>query len=228
MSGATGGGYVQAGLDEAGRGPVVGPLVIGLVAAKSSAKIARLGVRDSKTLTPTRREELAEAIRAKADHVEWLALEPAQLDASMKRRSLNDVEVEAFAQLASRLVADIYFLDACDVDAARFGRNFLQHLGRAAAPRVVSEHKADTKYPLVSAASIIAKVERDRRISEIAARLEPDVGLPLGSGYAHDATTIAFLREHLERFGRLPDEARTEWATSRDLIAARWQRTLEV
>lgn len=216
---------MEAGIDEAGRGPVVGPLVVGLVAGDPK-KLRRLGVKDSKLLTPRRRVELAEKIRSKAERVELVEVPAQELDLKMGRRSLNRVEVEAFAELGRRVQAHTYYLDACDTNAKRFGNAFSAMLLREPAPLVVSEHKADLRYPLVSAASIIAKVHRDAAVARIAERLEPSIGLPLGSGYSHDDRTIAFLRRHLEIHGRMPDEARAAWATSKELIAERLQRKL--
>lgn len=216
---------MEAGIDEAGRGPVVGPLVVGLVAGDPKM-LRRLGVKDSKLLTHARRVELAAKIREKAERVELVEIGASDLDFRMGRTSLNVVEVEFFAELGRRVAADTYYLDACDVNAKRFGNSFSALLLREPPPKVVSEHKADVRYPLVAAASIIAKVQRDAAIAKIAERLEPAIGLPLGSGYSHDERTIAFLRRHLELHGRLPVEARAAWATSKDLTAERWQRKL--
>jgi len=218
---------MEAGIDEAGRGPVVGPLVVGLVAGDTE-KLRRLEVRDSKLLTPARRTELDARIRDVADRVEVVELSAPELDARMGRQSLNVVEVDCFAELARRVEAETYYLDACDTNPRRFGNAFLARLLREPPPRVVSEHRADAKYPLVSAASIIAKVRRDQVVRSIAERLEPTIGLPLGSGYSHDERTIAFLERHLEVHGRLPLEARAKWATSQALKAARAQSKLPV
>lgn len=219
-------GCVQAGIDEAGRGPVVGPLVVGLVAVDDPKVLENLDVRDSKLLRPARRRQLDEGIRRVA-RVETLAVPADELDRRMARWSLNRVEVDAFASLGRRVEADAYFLDACDTNAGRFGLEFLAGLKRAPPPpRVVSEHKADARYAVVSAASIVAKVHRDAAIRDIAARLEPEIGLPLGSGYSHDVVTRTFLQRYLEAKGRLPREARVAWSTSRDLIARRAQTTL--
>lgn len=218
-------GLVDAGIDEAGRGPVVGPLVVGLVQGDPET-FRRMGVKDSKLLTPKRRLELAEGIRAKAERVEVVETSAAELDERMGRASLNRVEVECFAELGRRVDAPTYYLDACDTNPVRFGNAFLALLLREPPPRVVSEHRADLRYPLVGAASIVAKVRRDDVVARIAERLEPEVGLPLGSGYTHDERTRRFLQRYLELNGRLPPEARAQWATSRQLLARRRQTTL--
>jgi ribonuclease HII len=186
-----------------------------------------LGVQDSKTLTPERRLELDERIRATAAHVELVEVAAGELNQRMKRRNLNDVEVEVFGELGRRVPADVYYLDACDVIAARFGRRFLARLERPPPrPKIVSEHHADANHALVSAASIVAKVRRDAAIRKIANRLEPAIGLPLGSGYAHDPRTRAFLERYIHVHGKLPDEARASWATSRTMLSAHFQTTL--
>lgn len=217
---------MRAGIDEAGRGPVVGPLVVGLVASEDDAELVRLGVRDSKELSDARRRQLSAEILTVAEAVELVQVTAAEIDRDRAQKTLNEIELDLFAEVGRRVRADVYFLDACDTDEARFGREFSQRLGRDPPPKIVSEHRADATYPLVSAASIVAKVRRDTELVHIAARLEPKVGLPLGSGYSHDAVTRRFLERHLELFGYLPAEARASWETSRDLEAARFQRKL--
>lgn len=220
-------GRMHAGMDEAGRGPVVGPLVVAVVAARDPKEIEALGVRDSKQLSAARREQLDREIRSRAAHVALTEVHAPELDTLMAHQSLNDIEVDVFAALGRGIAADVYYLDACDTNEARFGAKFLAKLGRdASPPRIVSEHRADETYPLVSAASIVAKVRRDAVIASIAQRLEPLVGVPLGSGYSHDESTRRFLDQHLARFGTLPQEARRAWETSKEIIRVRAQRRL--
>lgn len=216
-----------AGLDEAGRGPVVGPLVVGLVATDDVETVRRLGVKDSKVLTPARREELYPQILSAASYVKTVHTSAMKLDSLMRRKTLNAVEMDVFTQLGRDVPAHTYYLDACDVNAQRFGKTFLRRLYRTPPlPTIVSEHHADANHPLVAAASIVAKVERDRAIAEIARRLEPLVGVPLGSGYSHDDTTRAFLQRYLEVHRRLPEDVRAAWATSQTLTQERFQRRL--
>ena len=112
------------GVDEAGRGPVIGPLVVAAVSVEDDSSLRRLKVRDSKQLTPVRREELAIDIRRLA-RVEVEVIEASDLDDMMTRDNLNEIEVKAFAALISRTRADIVYADACDVDPGRFSRNIL-------------------------------------------------------------------------------------------------------
>jgi ribonuclease HII len=201
------------GLDEAGRGPVIGPMVVAAVMVEDDAGLRSLRVKDSKQLSPARREELAIEIRSQAK-VEVQVIEASQLDQMMSRETLNDIEVKAFAALISALGAEVVFADACDVDPKRFSRNICCHLHHH--PRMVCEHKADERYPVVSAASIIAKTVRDLRIREI----EAEFGQPIGSGYAHDQVSVAFLEKWIREKGDVPPHTRRTWETARRRLSA--------
>jgi len=201
------------GVDEAGRGPVIGPLVVAAVSVEDDSSLRRLKVRDSKQLTPFRREELAIEIRRLA-RVEVEVIEASNLDDMMTRDNLNEIEVKAFAALISRTRADTVYADACDVDPVRFSRNILGFLGYS--PKMHCEHKADERYPVVSAASIIAKTVRDRRIREI----EAELGQAIGSGYAHDEVSVAFLENWIKEKGDVPPHTRRTWETARRKLSA--------
>ena len=203
-----------AGVDEAGRGPVLGPLVVAAVLVETDAVLRDLGVKDSKQLTPARREALAPRIRDAARAVEVRIIEPAELNRRMPRQNLNEIEVDAFAELLGRLRPAEAVLDACDVDAARFGRNVGARLG---APCVIrAEHEADARHPVVAAASIVAKVERDRLMHEISLQHEKYGGC--GSGYASDPATKAFLDTWMQTHKRLPPCARKHWETAKRYV----------
>lgn len=211
---------MQAGIDEAGRGPVLGPLVVAGVALDDPSVLVELGCRDSKMLTPGRREAIDRQLRAnKAVRIEVRAIAPEQLDLERQRRSLNDIEAERFRDIAEALGAPMLFVDAADVDAARFGKAVSRGLPKGT--KVVSEHRADDTYPVVGAASIVAKVARDAAIAELARRLERRLEMPLGSGYCHDDRTRLFLQAWHERFGDLPEGTRRSWATIKEMLAPR-------
>jgi ribonuclease HII len=211
---------VQAGIDEAGRGPVLGPLVVAGVAVEDPAVLVELGCRDSKMLSPGRREAIDRQLRANpAVRIEVRVIPAEVLDAERQRLSLNDIEVERFRDIAQELPCDVLFIDAADVDAKRFGKAVARGLPRTT--KVISEHKADDTYPVVGAASIVAKVARDAAIAELARRLERRLQMPLGSGYASDERTQLFLKAWLARFGDLPEGTRRSWATVRELLAPR-------
>lgn len=207
----------MAGIDEAGRGPVLGPLVVAGVACPDPAVLKAMGCADSKTLTPGKREMLDRKVRGHPDvRVEVRAIAPETLDEERKRRTLNAIEVERFQDIARSLGAPTVIVDAADVDARRFGRQVAAGLPDAV---VVSEHRADEAHVVVGAASIVAKVARDAAVAELARRLERRLEMPLGSGYASDPLTRDFVRAWHARFGDLPEGARRSWAPMRELLA---------
>jgi ribonuclease HII len=201
------------GVDEAGRGPVIGPMVVAAVLVEDDGRLRALKVRDSKQLTPGRRERLAAEIRTVAK-VEVRVIEASALDDMMGQENLNQIEVRAFAEVIAALRAEEVFADACDVDPRRFSRSITALLPYK--PRITCEHKADERYPVVSAASIIAKTVRDRRVREIAEEL----GEPIGSGYAHDQVSIAFLEKWIREKGDVPPHTRRTWETARNRLSA--------
>lgn len=204
-----------AGVDEAGRGPVLGPLVVAAVLVDADAPLRKLGVKDSKLLAPKKRETLDVAIREVARRVEVAVITADDLNRRMPKTNLNKIEAWAFAGLLRRLQPKEAVLDACDVNAARFGRSVAAK-ARLASCVIRSEHEADKNHPVVAAASIVAKVERDRLMAAISA----EAGEDCGSGYAHDATTVAFLKAFVARTGKLPAFARREWETAKRLVPA--------
>jgi ribonuclease HII len=196
-----------AGVDEAGRGPVLGPLVVAGVAARSPAHLRKLGARDSKLLTPEKRTEACARIKA---YAQWeVRVVPAEdLNKRMRTRTLNDIEVEEFADILRALAPSRAVVDACDVDEARFGHNIARLVGQGCCP-ILSKHGADASHAIVGAASILAKVERDARI----AALQEELGMPIGSGYPHDPITRGFLETWRAERGGLPPQTRIYWAT---------------
>ncbi|WP_424358321.1 ribonuclease HII [Methanocella sp. MCL-LM] len=203
------------GIDEAGRGPVIGPLVVcGLMAEeKDLPTIEAMGLKDSKKLTPRKREEFAAILKDKYKY-ELSVLPPYEIDARFESEdNLNQLEVNCFAGIIRSAKPTIAYLDACDVNAERFGLNVKKCLDFEL--EIVSAHEADSKYPIVSAASIIAKVHRDSLIREISEKMGEDVG----SGYPADPVTKTFLKNYYMKHKCLPDCARKTWKTSHAVIA---------
>ncbi len=211
-----------AGVDEAGRGPVIGPLVIAGIVVKEehSEALVEWGVRDSKDLTRRKREALELSIRRIALQVEVMEISAAEIDTRRSaKRSLNDLEAEWMAIILQQLQWDVAYVDAADVVAERYGRTIQARLETE--KTIVSEHKADQNYPVVAAASILAKVRRDRRISELHNRYGD-----FGSGYPSDPLTRRFLREWIAKYGTFPEIVRHSWETARKILATRRQQTL--
>ena len=213
------------GVDDAGRGPVIGPLVIaGVVLDEAKIGALRsLGVKDSKKLVLSARTRLALEIPKFVDDYHILELEPARLDMIVhkapKFQRLNMLEAQTMAQVIQKLRPDIAYVDASDVNPERYKTNILDELTYR--PKIISEHNADVKYPVVSAASILAKVRRDERISEI----QKEFG-DFGSGYSHDPKTRQFLTEYYRNNGDFPPIVRRSWATLKQIDELVCQSTL--
>jgi len=205
-----------AGVDDAGRGPIIGPLVIAgvLLDDKDLPKLMDLGVKDSKRLSPRRREELAAEIRELALKYHVAMLSPAEIDrvveTGKKLHKLNRLEAQTMAKVITILKPDVAYVDASDVLADRFKQHISENLTFKV--KIISEHKADAKYPIVSAASIIAKVERDRALSA----LQKKYG-NMGCGYPTDPNTIKFLENWIRKFGSYPDFVRKSWKPAKRL-----------
>ena len=199
-----------AGVDEAGRGCVIGPLVIAGVLAKEEILpvLTKLGVKDSKLLSPQKRESLAVEIRRLTDKHIIVKLSPLEIDrvveSGRKLHKLNRLEAENMARIIDALNPEEAYVDAADVLEERFKHHIQERLKSKA--RIVSKHKADKIYPVVSAASIIAKVERDREIALLTAQYGD-----FGSGYLTDPKTMIFLKQWLDKHGDYPDCVRKSW-----------------
>lgn len=203
-----------AGVDDSGRGCVIGPLVIAGVLLKGEdlPKLKHLGVKDSKLLTALKRENLAKEIKKIVKKYAVLKVGTKEIDNVVengrKLHKLNRLEAQTMAKIIDSLKPDLVYVDASDVLEERFKQHILEQLYFRV--KVISEHKADKNYPIVSAASIIAKVERDKEISEIARKYGE-----IGSGYPADPRTIRFLKECLLRSSEYPDFVRKSWKTAK-------------
>ena len=203
-----------AGIDEAGKGPVLGPMCVAgvLLDENKLGRLSHLGVKDSKKLTPKKREALSVEIKKLADRFFILEVSPGQIDELRKLLTMNEIMVACYVKVLEELMPDSAFVDAADVIAQRFGENIKKKYSGDL--KITSEHNADEKYPIVSAASIIAKVRRD----ELVRNIEKTVGTEIGSGYPSDRKTITFLEKWVMEHGSLPDFARSSWETSKNII----------
>ena len=218
----------QTGVDEAGKGPVIGPMV---AAAVRAAEVDLPdGIDDSKRLTAATRESIATQLRelssvavglgvVTTDEIDDAETDMNGLTVTAQVRALGDVATDG----------DHALVDAGDVSESRFARRVADGVADAGtdteggvAIDVTAEHGADEASQLVGAASIIAKVERDSRIDALSENYDHDVG----SGYPSDPTTRTFLADYVDRHGELPACARASWATCEDVVAAAEQSDL--
>lgn len=210
------------GVDEAGKGPVLGAMIAAAVHADPATMPD--AVADSKTLDASERESIAESLHARHDVDIGIAYIPVAAidDSSTDMNTLTvDAHAAAIQALPTALTDIDGVLDAGDVNADRFRRRVQNRLDQS--PTITAEHEADTNHPLVAAASIVAKVTRDAHITAVATAYDADIG----SGYPSDSTTQTFLTEYVTEHGDLPDCARQSWQTSRDALAATNQVSLE-
>ncbi|MCP1662391.1 MAG: ribonuclease HII [Methanocalculus sp. MSAO_Arc1] len=212
------------GVDEAGKGAVLGPMVTAAVGILDLSLLLDTGVRDSKTLSRERREEMFLLLEDVCCY-HAVVLQPHEIDSLLARESMNMVVARAHAASLDGLphpenpTSSSAYLDACDVNAERFGRTVSQLLKTPCA--VISEHRADSAHRIVAAASIIAKVLRDRAIDE----LSEEYG-DIGSGYPSDTLTIHFLKEYIREHGVAPPCSRSRWKTVSALLSNRNQSNL--
>ncbi len=199
------------GIDEAGRGPVIGPMVVAGVVVEDEEKLLKLGIKDSKRLPPSTRKKLAVEIKKVARDYRVEIIPPSVIDELRKRKTLNEIEKDYFLKVMEKLRADVYYIDAVDVNEERIATELSSKLPFRA--KVIAKHHADAIFPVVGAASIIAKTERDEQIEKIAKELEPILGMPIGSGYPADPITRRFLEEWIKRFKSLPPCIRKTWKT---------------
>ena len=212
-----------AGIDEAGRGPVLGPLVIAgvVIDEKDLNPLVEEGLTDSKLMPKVRRESMyAEILNLTVDY-RIVIIDAYEIDELRNNATnLNRIEINAIIKMLGALTKwKKAFVDACDRNADRMQlilRNNVQE-------NIVAEHFADVKYPIVSAASVIAKVIRDQEIT----KAHEKFGVDFGSGYSHDAKTNQFLMDYYSKHGELPVIARKSWETSKRVIRIHEQSKMD-
>jgi len=116
------------GIDEAGRGPVIGPMVIAGVQVKDEKVLDGFRIRDSKKCSPERREKLADTIKSKADKIHIVVFDADEIDELRKRFTINEIEVEGFCRVMRVLRSDRYYVDSADVDEKRFANELRRRL----------------------------------------------------------------------------------------------------
>lgn len=197
------------GADDAGRGPVLGPMVIAGVTIneKDEYLLKELGAKDSKLLSPKQREELFDKIinLVKSYHVEIIS--PREIDEAVdsENSNLNDLEALNFAKCVNALKPDVAIIDCPSTNIPAYTNHLKTYL--RVSPQLIIEHKAE-KYPIVAAASIIAKVTRDREIEKIQKNIKEDIG----SGYPADPITKEFLKNNWSKHQNI---FRHSWETYR-------------
>jgi ribonuclease HII len=210
------------GIDEAGRGPVIGPLVTAgvVIDPADEAKLKKLGVKDSKLLLPKKREELFDKILEIVKRHEIVVLSPQDIDAALidPDTNLNWLEADTTAELINKLKPEKAIVDCPSNNIQEYSDYIRKKLNVDC--ELVAEHKADLNHLVVGAASILAKVTRDRAIEEI----KKKVGQDIGSGYPADPVTKAFISENYKKH---PEIFRKTWQTYKNVVASKQQKGLD-
>lgn len=210
---------ITCGVDEAGRGPVIGPLVMAGVSIDESKLdvLKNLGVKDSKQVLKPERESLFEEIKKVAKDYKIIIVHPKEIDDSLNsdNSNLNLLEQDKTCEIIKMLKPDKAIVDSPSTNTEIYQKQIADKTNI----EIVAEHKADEKYVECSAASILAKVTRDREIENIKERIKKDVG----SGYPADPITQEFIKENWEEH---PDIFRKTWATYKKLVDKNKQKTL--
>ncbi len=222
--------YKIIGIDEAGKGPVLGSMFIafsiinlqnGLKELNDyQKKLEDLGVKDSKKLNPKKRFEIYEKLSGFMD-IKYAQLTPALIDKNFfDGGKLNELEILAICQILNLEKPDLIIIDALTADPEKFGDSLLKRLSFET--KIISENKADSKYPIVGAASIVAKELREKELREIKENIKMDCG----SGYTSDTKTIDFLKKNFlnKEFDFI---FRKSWKTYQNILNEKTQKTLD-
>ena len=196
-------------------------MAIAVVKKEDEEKLVELGVKDSKMLSVKERERQFPKIKEMLVESHTSHITAEEIDALMKRKSLNEIEAMHAGKLINSLKSrpDVIYIDSPDVVMAEFGKRIEKYVSFPV--KIVSEHKADVNYPVVSAASVLAKVERDAEIKKISEEFGE-----VGSGYPHDEQTIRFLKNYLLHHSELPKIVRHSWQTISSLKNEKFQKKL--
>jgi ribonuclease HII len=201
------------GVDEAGRGSIIGPLVVAGISIRESkiALLREIGVKDSKALNPKVRARLFGEIMKVIDSVCIHKIDPVEVDGSVSFKGLNRLEARTMASVINNIEADEVYVDCCDVNPQRYREYMECHL--TCKPKLYSLHHADVINTVVSAASIIAKITRDKEIQRIC-----NTYGSIGSGYPSDQRTMCFIRDWVVKHGSAPEFARKSWKPLRMML----------
>lgn len=187
-------------------------------------ELRSLGVKDSKLLTKRRREELEDRIKELLDDFAVVSVSAKSIDELREVVSLNRIESKRMAELINALRPDLAIVDATEVKTEKIERELMAQIDRDLKNRIKikAENYADENYPIVSAASILAKVVRDRSVEELEQKLKKEIG----NGYPSDSRTKRFLKEMLEKDGKFDGCVRRSWITAERIVEEKEQSGL--
>ncbi len=189
-------------------------VICGICFIKSKLNLlSEIGVKDSKKLSPKKRSLLAFHLKKNCHSKKILVVTPQEIDnREIKKITMNRLEELKMAEIINDLRPDIIFIDAADVNEQRYGKS-IERLLKYSPKKIISKHKADETFPIVSAGSIVAKDKRDTLIEELHKKHGN-----FGSGYPSDIRTIEFLRNYVKHNKKAPEFARKSWDTTKKII----------
>ncbi|MEM5812923.1 MAG: ribonuclease HII [Candidatus Aenigmatarchaeota archaeon] len=210
------------GIDEAGRGSVIGPLVIcGVLIEESKIELLK-EAKDSKLLSPKRREKLEKKIKEVVKDFAVIKISSEEIDKLRSEKNLNNIEIENMQKIINLFNPDVVIIDSPEKNVKKFERKIREKIKNNNI-EIICENYADRKYKVVSAASIIAKVERDREIEKI----KKEYKIDFGSGYPSDERTIKFLENIIKNEKELPKFIRKSWLTVKRLSKRKLQAKIK-
>ncbi len=206
------------GIDEAGRGPVIGPLIIAGVMIEQGTEDKIDGVKDSKLLPHKKRIELAKKIKKNSKYL-IISIPPKEIDEALMsdHLNLNWLEAHKQAEIINKLKPDVAIIDCPSPNCKKY-TEFLRKLLKNKKTKLIVEHKADSNYPVCSAASILAKVKREQEVAKIKKKYGD-----IGPGYPANPITQKFVRENWEKH---PEIFRRTWATWKNHQKMKQQKKL--
>ena len=206
---------VICGIDEAGRGSLLGPIIVAgvCVTKKSISEMVEKGIKDSKLLSPKKRQVLFGHVINVAESICVCRINIEDIDFHVFRNNLNLLEAEAMAITIRNMKSDKTYVDSCDVNPSRYQRTIKSFL-KQNNTKLVSMHHADRLNVVVSGASIIAKVIRDSEIGKIRIKYGE-----VGSGYPSDKKTIEFVKEWFRRKNEIPPFVRKSWKPAKMIVS---------
>tara|TARA_Y100000310_G_scaffold72424_1_gene68461 strand:- start:10301 stop:10945 length:645 start_codon:yes stop_codon:yes gene_type:complete len=206
------------GIDEAGRGPVIGPMVVAGVMIEEGKESSLGDVKDSKLVSQKNRIILNRHIR-NCSKYEVLVVEPEIIDAAVLsgELNLNWLEAHKQADIINKLKPDKAIIDCPSINCKSY-KEYLQNLIKNKQIKLIVEHKADEKYPVCSAASILAKVEREKQVGDIKRKYGNT-----GSGYPADPYTKEFIKKNWKKY---PEIFRKSWSTYKKYAEKSTQKQL--
>jgi len=219
---------LELGIDDAGRGPVIGPMVLAgcLIDEKTATKFKKLGVRDSKQLTPKRREFLAQKIKDEAETFEVVLADADEINKKQDSGiNLNMLEAEKTAKIINKINKNSnkikVIVDCPSTSIIKWRDLLMTKIKDLSNLEIVCEHKADRNHVSVSAASILAKSTREKEMD----KLKKEYGDEIGSGYTSDSTTTKFLTKNVTKH-KDSGIFRKNWSTWKRAQAKEEQRKL--